>query len=388
MNKYHRSRTALTSALLNGCDEYVRMLIDAGADVNESDINSRTPVICAAEKGLHTWIPVLVKAGADVNTRPALQHAATFGHEECVKALLQGGADVNQADDVGSTPLINAIEGLHCNCMKILIEAGASVNYRDFDNSPVLINLGFAVGYHGPSKSTKAVRCTQLMLKSGVKINRRDMFRKNSLETALTELYKSKSKSQKDCLKVAPMMFFAAGEKLLRKLKKNPGVPSELVKRQELLGFLPLIGRDFSLKHLCRKLIRKRLLQLDKHINLLTRVTQLGLPEALSDYLVYDMSLEKEYTFDDDNGDDDNDDGDDDDNNNDDDDSEEEIDEEEEDDDNEDDDDDNDDEEEASDGSGDTFDSFSDFNIEDDSDDDSDRFGSDKDEDYNYQSYG
>ena len=74
---------------------------------------------------------------------------------------------------------------------------------------------------------------------------------------------------------------------------------SIFLKRDELLHFLPLSGCDFSLKHLCRKAIRKHLLQVDKHTNLFTRVTQLELPGHLPEYLVYDMSLEKEYKFDD-----------------------------------------------------------------------------------------
>ena len=362
------------------------MLLGAGADVNASDINARTPLNCAAEKGFHTYIPVLMKAGADVKTTPILQYAATFGHEEYIKALLQVGADVNQEDDVGLTPLINAIEGLHYNCMKILIEAGADVSYRDFDKIPVLISLGYAVGYR-PSRSrssyTNAVRCTQLMLKSGVRINRRDMFHKNSLETALVELYKSKS--TKTCAKVAPMLLFAAGVKLHRKLKRNEGVPSPFIKRREFLHFLPLSGCNFSLKHLCRKAIRKHLLQVDKHTNLFTRVTQLLLPRHLPEYLVYDMSLEKEYKFDDDTGndsnDDDCDDNDDDDNNHNDDDEEDDddVDNEEEGEDV-DDDDDEEEDDEVSDGTADTFNSFSDFNIEDDSDDDDE---DDEDEDDN-----
>ena len=395
-----RHVTALNSAVLNGCDQYVSMLLEEGANVNACDINARTPLICAAEKGFHAYIPVLMKAGADVKTTPILQYAATFGHEECIRSLLQVGADVNQEDDVGLTPLINAIEGLHYNCMKILIEAGADLNYRDFDKIPVLISLGYAVG-HRPSRSsyTNAVRCTQLMLKSGVQINRRDMFRKNSLETALIELYKSKS--TKTCAKVAPMLLFAAGVKLNRKLKRNEGVPSPFIKRREFLHFLPLSGCNFCLKHLCRKAIRKHLLQVDKHTNLFTRVTQLGLPGHLPEYLVYDMSLEKEYKFDDDTGndnnDDDCDDNDDDDNNHNDDDEEEDNDddnnhndddeEEDDDDDNEeegedvdDDDDDEEEDDEVSDGTADTFDSFSDFNIEDDSDDDDE---DDEDEDDN-----
>ena len=138
-----------------------------------------------------------------------------------------------------------------------------------------------------------------MIFKSGDKINRKDEFGQNALECALIELHHYKSR--KVCEKVAPTMLFAGGEKIHRKLEmcRSIGFMDFIfLKRYELLQFLPLTGCDFSLKHLCRKAIRKHLLQVDKHRNLFTRVTQLGLPLYLPEYLVYDMSLEKEYKFD------------------------------------------------------------------------------------------
>ena len=58
-----------------------------------------------------------------------------------------------------------------------------------------------------------------------------------------------------------------------------------------------------ELKHICREAIRKHLLKLDLHSNLFVRVPQLGLPSIVTEYLLFNQSLD-----DDDDGDDDDDD--------------------------------------------------------------------------------
>ena len=107
--------------------------------------------------------------------------------------LLQAGAVVNMQDGSGNTPLVSAAEMLHYKCMKVLIEARADVNGVDFERNTILLNLGFAVGCM-VSSYTNAIRCTQLMFKSGAQINRKDMFGQNALECALVELHRYKSR--------------------------------------------------------------------------------------------------------------------------------------------------------------------------------------------------
>ena len=345
MNKPNkRGNTPLHSAALKGNIEQVKIFLAAGADVNFRNSREKTPLMCAAERGLYVCVDALINAGADVNAsdydgNTILMRAIKNEWIECALLLVQAGADVNlqnryhtsaievasQQEDVesirmlieagadmkvsGTFALQYAAQNLNYICMKVLIESGAEVNGVNCDNR-VLMDLANAVGSREYS-CANAVKCTQLMFKSGVQVNRKDdWFLQNALENLLIELYRNRSR--KDCETVAPMLFFAAGEKLHRKVEMEGDIPfsivfDETIKRRRLLRFLPLNGRDFSLKHLCRKAIRKHLLQVDKHTNLFTRVTQLGLPEPLPEYLVYDMSLEKEYTFDEDDDDDDDD---------------------------------------------------------------------------------
>ena len=96
------------------------------------------------------------------------------------------------------------------------------------------------------------------------------------------------------------MLLYAAGETLEDK------IPEELNFEDEKL----------QLKHICRMVIQDHLLMLDSHWNLFGRIPRLGLPSSLTDYLLFNVTLDTEDVNDDDDDDDDgydDDDGDDDD---------------------------------------------------------------------------
>ncbi len=58
----------------------------------------------------------------------ALIYAARAGHIEAVKVLLDAGADVNQASNYGWTPLLAATQNRNYQVGKLLIDSGADVN--------------------------------------------------------------------------------------------------------------------------------------------------------------------------------------------------------------------------------------------------------------------
>ena len=51
--------------------------------------------------------------------------------------------------------------------------------------------------------------------------------------------------------------------------------------------------QSLSLKHICRMKIREHLLHLDPHTHLFGRVPRLGVPAALTDYLLFNMSIQR-----------------------------------------------------------------------------------------------
>ena len=95
--------------LANRYFKFMRFFVKLGADVNQLDNEGRTPL---------SW-------------------AARNGHIETVKALLKAGANVNQADRLGETPLYWAALNGHIETVKALLKAGAHVNQANrFGHTP------------------------------------------------------------------------------------------------------------------------------------------------------------------------------------------------------------------------------------------------------------
>lgn len=65
--------------------------------------------------------------------------AAFKGHAECVKLLLERGADKEaQGKEAGRTPLMRAALGGHLDCVRLLLEAGADAKARDISGKTAL----------------------------------------------------------------------------------------------------------------------------------------------------------------------------------------------------------------------------------------------------------
>ena len=127
----------LWNACIGGRLNEVRTLLDLdGIDINCYDYCGNTPLNAASQKGHVDIVKVLLKAGANVNqanttdgTSP-LFIASQHGHVAIVKVLIKAGGNVNQARTMdGGSPLYIASEKGNIDLVKVLIEAGVDVNH-------------------------------------------------------------------------------------------------------------------------------------------------------------------------------------------------------------------------------------------------------------------
>ena len=91
-------------------------------------------VFIAGEKHIATVRASLAHAGASASseeTAQTLMRAALIGHTAAVRALLDGGADVNTTDPNGWTPLMEAVFAGHAETIRALLARGADVNTKD-----------------------------------------------------------------------------------------------------------------------------------------------------------------------------------------------------------------------------------------------------------------
>jgi hypothetical protein len=124
------AENALTEAVERGNPAMVKLLIDAGANVNKRDRSGGPLVMLATEKP--EIMKLLIAAHADVNIAnnykvDALAEAAEQGHDDVVKMLLAAGAKVNHRNPYGGTALSVAVLRGYKDVVKTLIDAGADV---------------------------------------------------------------------------------------------------------------------------------------------------------------------------------------------------------------------------------------------------------------------
>jgi ankyrin repeat protein len=144
----HGGNTPLMFAARVGDLESARLLLAAGANVNDEDAWGVSVLVLAAHSGFRDVVQLLLDKGADPNSSKAgftaLHEAIMRRDEALVRTLLAGGADPHlplrawtptrrQSSDfhfepelVGATPFWLAARYTHPNVMRLLVERGAN----------------------------------------------------------------------------------------------------------------------------------------------------------------------------------------------------------------------------------------------------------------------
>jgi ankyrin repeat protein len=114
--------------LANSADQYNRKYISLAAAIGEIDI-----------------VKTFIEAGADINAGNAddlgytpLMEAINDDRAEMVQFLLDNGADVNATDTIGGTALFRACVSARPELLKLLLKAGAAVDANNNEGSTAL----------------------------------------------------------------------------------------------------------------------------------------------------------------------------------------------------------------------------------------------------------
>jgi ankyrin repeat protein len=126
--------TALSLAQRRGHSHIVTLLREAGPPAPASSTIPDGPALLTAVKeGRVDDVRTLLDEGADVEAKTergltALGFAAARGHIEVVRLLLEQGADVEAKTEGGLTALMAAAALGHIEVVRLLLEQGADVN--------------------------------------------------------------------------------------------------------------------------------------------------------------------------------------------------------------------------------------------------------------------
>src|SRR5215469_3045282 len=130
-----RGATPLMHAAAVGSIGAVRLLLDAGAEVNARNAFDATALIWAG--GDPEKSRLLIQRGADVHARsktgktPLMAIAGRPGNLDLLRLALDKGADPNERDARGNTALFFAVETGDAETSRLLIERRADVNAAD-----------------------------------------------------------------------------------------------------------------------------------------------------------------------------------------------------------------------------------------------------------------
>ena len=129
--------------------EMAKIFLEYGADVNGNvvAVKQDTPLVAAASLDADEVALLYIDRGADIHHQgcsggTALHWAAYRGRDKVVKRLIEEGAEINKkCIEFQATPLLWALHGLkeqlnrnvnhQLECIKLLVEAGADKNVAD-----------------------------------------------------------------------------------------------------------------------------------------------------------------------------------------------------------------------------------------------------------------
>ncbi|KAK6169517.1 hypothetical protein SNE40_020557 [Patella caerulea] len=138
----HKCDNLLCRAIKKGHYESASLLIEHGIDVNTVDENGDNPLTLASKQGNVAFMTLLTSTECDINHqnlkgKTALHNAIRVKRycdqtrSKVIEILLQNGMNVNLGDVDGETALSIAVAAQNVFITKILLKAGAEVNCFD-----------------------------------------------------------------------------------------------------------------------------------------------------------------------------------------------------------------------------------------------------------------
>lgn len=217
--------TAFLFAAREGNIQTAKVMLDAGVDINQTDVDTTSGLVVAIMNKQYTFAKFLLDRGANTNIadakgRTALYAAIDMRDEDwtalplrkdldplpavdLIKAILAHGANVNAALthplpgrsgmdfgdvslDEGTTPLMRAARSGDAEVMRILLQAGADPKLVTKDGNTALL---FAAGIGYRDKQTQgtdedALEAVKVCLAQGMDINQTNTKGENVLHGA------------------------------------------------------------------------------------------------------------------------------------------------------------------------------------------------------------
>ena len=127
--------------------DYMKLLIDSGADVNKLNYKNENVAFTATEANALEHLALLVSKGVNLNAVNSSQKSLLLENAgkkkvkaETIDFLIKNGADVNYVSEKHekTTPLMVAVQSGRADIAELLLKAGADANAKDESGTVVL----------------------------------------------------------------------------------------------------------------------------------------------------------------------------------------------------------------------------------------------------------
>ena len=127
--------------------DYMKLLIDSGADVNKLNYKNENVAFTATEANALEHLALLVSKGVNLNAVNSSQKSLLLENAgkkkvkaETIDFLIKNGADVNYVSEKHEkvTPLMVAVQSGRADIAELLLKAGADANAKDESGTVVL----------------------------------------------------------------------------------------------------------------------------------------------------------------------------------------------------------------------------------------------------------
>ncbi|MDP6656717.1 MAG: ankyrin repeat domain-containing protein, partial [SAR324 cluster bacterium] len=127
-----------------GAQVIVKLLVEKGARLNDTDTLGKTALIQAAHKGHPDTVSFLLQQGANPNAETnqqwtALMFAAERGELEILKTLLRHGARADFQNKLSMSSAMYAAQNGHFEIVQFLLKRGIKVDLTSLNGSTALI---------------------------------------------------------------------------------------------------------------------------------------------------------------------------------------------------------------------------------------------------------
>lgn len=134
-NIYALDNLFFSLILENKWNTFFELIQNNFLDLNTRDCSGRNALFWAIEQNNYNVIEKLIQKGIDTHVTinlSAMNYAVYKDNVKLIKCLKNCGMDLDEIDDINSTPLIYAVLYDKSNSINYLIENGANIEHEDF----------------------------------------------------------------------------------------------------------------------------------------------------------------------------------------------------------------------------------------------------------------